>query len=209
MSLRRLLCAAPLFILLRASAAYAAAPSQSPSPMPVATILPSSHMESPPPLPNYSLAPFEQRLANAKSVRVMTSILGIELGSTLEHAHEKLDKLCDSAHRPKEEKDEREGEHKVLWQLAKTDYAFVFVKAEDEDKITYVNGFLRPGKEVAFDKVGELKKAPVQDANTTAWDVLRANHPLFRVIASGSNRKASNIMIFVVKRPGFEKESQH
>ena len=162
-------------------------------------------MQSPPPLPSYSLAPYEERLANAKSVKVTTSILGIELGSTLEHAHEKLDKLCDSAHRPKEEKEEGEGEQgerKVLWELAKSDYAFVFVKADDKEKITYVSGFLRPGKEISFEKIGETKKAPVQDANTIAWDVLRPKHPAFRVVASGSEHKAKSIMIFVVKRGG-------
>jgi hypothetical protein len=160
-------------------------------------------MQSPPPLPSNSLAPYEVRLANAKSVKVMTSILGITLGSSLEHAHETLDKLCDNAHRPKEEKEEEEGEgeHKVLWELARSPYGFVFVKADDKEKITYISGFLRKGKEMSFDKIGETKKAPLQDQNTIAWDVLRLKQAPFRVVASGLNRKASNIMIFVVKRP--------
>ena len=160
-------------------------------------------MESPPPLPANSLAPFEVRLANAKSVKVMSSILGISLGSSLEHAHEVLDKLCDKAHRPKEEKEEEEGEgeQKVLWQLTKSPYSFVFVKADEKEKITYLSGFLRPGKEMSFEKIGETKKAPLQDATTIAWDVVRPNHPAFRVVASGADRKANNIMIFVVKRP--------
>lgn len=137
----------------------------------------------------------------------MTSILGIQLGSTLEQAHEKLDRLCDSAHRPKEENEEEgeEGEHKVLWELAKSNYTFLFVKADDKEKITYVSGFLRAGKEIPFDKIGEIKKAPVQNANTIAWDVLRSKHPLFRVVAAGADHKANNVMIFVVKRPGLER----
>jgi hypothetical protein len=60
---------------------------------------------------------------------------------------------------------------------------------------------LRPGKEIPFDKIGDAKKAPVQDTNTIAWDVLRAGKPLFRVVAKGTERKANNITIFVVKRP--------
>jgi len=160
-------------------------------------------MQSPPPLPSNSLAPYEVRLANAKSVKVTTSILGISLGSSLEHAHETLDKLCDTAHRPKEEKEEEEGqgEHKVLWELAKSPYGSVFVKADDKEKITYISGFLRKGKEMPFEKIGETKKAPLQDQNTIAWDVLRLKQRPFRVVASGLNRKANNIMIFVVKRP--------
>ncbi len=176
-------------------------PTQSEPASPAASIPPV--MQSPPPLPSNSLAPYEQRRANAKSVKVMTSILGITLGSSLEHAHEILDKLCDKAHRPKEEKEEEEGEgeHKVLWELAKSPYGFVFVKADDKERITYISGFLRKGKEMPFEKIGETKKAPLQDENTIAWDVLRPKQAPFRVVASGLNRKANNIMIFVVKRP--------
>jgi hypothetical protein len=169
------------------------------------TTTPPPISASPSPLPSpQTLAPFETRLANAKSVRVMTSILGLELGSTVKQAHAKLDKLSDRAHPPKEEGEEpgeNEEEHKVLWQLAKTDYAFIFVKADDKDRITYINGSLRPGKEIPFDKIGDSKKAPLQDANTIAWDVVRAGHPLFRVVAKGADRKANTITIFVVKRP--------
>jgi putative alpha-1,2-mannosidase len=68
-----------------------------------------------------------------------------------------------------------------------------------------MSGFLRAGKEIPFDKIGETKKAPVQNANTIAWDVLRSKHPLFRVVASGADGKANNVMIFVVKRPGLER----
>ncbi len=182
-------------MLVKAEAGAAPSPSPVPSE--------ARALQSPPPLPANSLAPYEERVANAKSVKVMTSLLGIKLGSSLEHAHEVLDKLCDAAHRPKEEKEEEEaaGERKVLWELSQSPYAFVFVKADGKEKITYVSGFLRPGKEMPFDKVGETKKAPLQDANTIAWDVIRPKQAPFRVIASGQNRKANNIMIFVVKRP--------
>jgi hypothetical protein len=156
-------------------------------------------------LPVNPLAPFKERLANAASVKVMTSILGLTLGATIEQAHAKLDKLSDPAHPPKEEggeKDKGEKEdHKVLWQLAKTDYSFVFVKVDDHERINHISGFLRSGKEIPFDKIGETKKAPVQDANTIAWDVVRPKKPLSRVVAAGANGKASNISIFVVKRP--------
>jgi hypothetical protein len=181
--------------------AHAQGNTPTPAAAPVASKPPV--MQSPPPLPSNSLAPYEVRLANAKSVKVMTSILGITLGSRLEHAHEILDKLCDAAHRPKEEKEEEEaeGEQKVLWELSKSPYAFVFVKADDKEKITYISGFLRKGKEIPFEKIGETKKAPLQDQNTIAWDVLRMKQAPFRVVASGLNRKANNVIIFVVKRP--------
>jgi hypothetical protein len=161
-----------------------------------------SPAESKSPRPSHSLAPYEDRLAAAESVEVTISILGLELGSTLEQAHAKLDKLSDRAHPPKEE--EEGPERKILWQLARTDYSAVFVKSDEKKRITYINGFLRPGKEIPFEKIGDTKKAPLQDVNTIVWDVLRPNRPLFRLVAKGADRKASNITIFVVKRPGLE-----
>ena len=162
-----------------------------------------SPAESKSPRPSYSLTPYEDRLGAAQSVKVTISILGLELGSTLEQAHAKLDALSDPAHPPKEE--EEGPERKILWQLAGTDYSAVFVKSDERKRITYINAFLRPGKEIPFEKIGDAKKAPLQDANTIAWDVLRPNRPLFRVVAKGADRKANNITIFVVKRPGVER----
>jgi hypothetical protein len=161
-----------------------------------------SPAESKSPRPSYSLAPYEDRLAAAQSVKVTISILGLELGSTLEQVHAKLDKLSDPAHPPKEE--EEGPERKILWQLARTDYSAVFVKSDERKQITYINAFLRPGKEIPFEKIGDTKKAPLQDVNTIVWDVLPPNRPLFRVVAKGADRKANNITIFVVKRPGLE-----
>lgn len=170
-----------------------------------ASALPSP-AQSKSPLPSYSLAPYEDRLAAAQSVKVMTSILGLELGSTLEQAHTKLDKLSDSAHPPKEEEEGRE--RKVLWQLARTDYSAVFVKSDERKRITYINAFLRPGKEIPFEKIGDTKKAPLQDINTIAWDVLRPNRPLFRVVANGADQRASSITIFIVKRAGDDRAEE-
>lgn len=166
-------------------------------------------MQSPSPLPAYTPAPYEQRLAAAESVKVIMSILGLELGSTIEQAHVKLDHLSDPAHPPKEEEEPPEkGEgpqHKVLWQLTQSDYSFVFVKTDDQERINYIKAFLRSGKEMPFEKIGETQKAPVQDANTIAWDVLRPERPLFRVVATGAEHKANSIAIFVVKRPQLKK----
>ncbi len=179
------------------------------TPSPGASSSPSL-IQSPARLPTAgSLASYEQRRANAETVKVMQSILDLEPGASLEEAHAKLDKLSDPAHPPKQEGEGPEKgeapEHKILWQLAETDYSFVFVKADDQEKISYIKAFLRPGKEVPFDQIGDARKAPVQDANTIAWDVLRPGRPLFRVVATGAERKATSIMIFFVKRPQLEK----
>ena len=63
------------------------------------------------PAPQVSgLAPYEQRLRAAKSVKVMTSVLGIEVGTKLADAHAKLDKLSEGGKATKEETEEEEGE---------------------------------------------------------------------------------------------------
>jgi hypothetical protein len=161
---------------------------------------------SPPSLSEPSkLAPFKERLAAAQSVKVQTAILGIELDSTLKSAHRKLDLLSQLTARPFDEVSETakgsEDEHKVSWQLAKTDYGSVFVRADEKERITYIAAYLRPGKEMPFDKIGQLEKAPVITDRVVAWDVVRPKRPLIRVVARGSERKANSITMFIVKRP--------
>ena len=159
---------------------------------------------SPSPSKRPKLAPFKERLAAAQSVKVQTAILGIELDSTLESAHRKLDSLGRPSSRPVDGADQAAGrteeERKVSWQLAKTDYASVFVKADEKERITYIAGYLRPGKEMPFDKIGQLEKAPMLTERVVAWDVVRPNRPLIRVVARGSERKANSITLFIVKR---------
>ncbi len=175
--------------------AFERAGAETPSPPPSAAASPS--LPKPP-----KLAPFKERLAAAQSVKVQTAILGIELDSTLESAHSKLDSLGDSTARPVEEGDEAaEGEHKIAWQLTKSEYGSVFVKTDDLERITYIAGYLRSGKETPFDKIGQLEKAPILTNRIVAWDVVRPNRPLVRVVARGSERKASSIIMFIVKRP--------
>jgi hypothetical protein len=164
---------------------------------------------TPTPSPSLSkrpkLAPFKERLVAAQSVKVQTAILGIELDSTLESAHSKLDSLGQPSARRLDGADEAAGrteeEHKVSWQLAKTDYASIFVKADEKERIIYIAGYLRPGKELPFDRIGQLEKAPVLTDRVVAWDVVRPNRPLIRVVARGSERKANSITMFIVKRP--------
>ena len=162
---------------------------------------------SPTPEDTVKDASFEERLAAAKSVQVLTSILGIGLGDELDAAHQKLDKLTDPAQPPKEEGgdageegQEREEGHKVLWQLASTDYRAIFIIADDKERITAVTGFLRPDKALPFDKIGELAKAPILSQTSVAWDVVRPGQPHFRVVAHGDRRQATQISIFVVPR---------
>ena len=103
------------------------------------------------------------------------------------------------AAQPKPGEEQEEG-HKVLWQLAGTDYSAVYITADDKEHIDSITGFLRPEKQMPFAEVGELSKAPVKDDRSVVWDVLRPDQPLFRVVASGDNGKAGSIRLFIVPR---------
>ena len=152
----------------------------------------------------FKLAPYKERLAAAKSVKVRTDILGLEPDASLEAAHTKLDPLTDPAQRPEQEADDTgrsEAEQKVLWKLAKSDFNSVFVKADDKGRVTYILGLIRAGNEIPFDKIGQVEKAPIRTDRVVAWDVVRPNRPLIRVVARGSGGKANSITIFIVKRP--------
>ena len=159
----------------------------------------------PPPLPSPTgVASLAERRENAKSVKLKTSLLGVGPGDELDQAHRKLDKLSDRARPPKAEndQDEKEADSKILWQFAGTDYSAVFAKADKKERINYIVGLLRPGKEVGFEKIGEVKKAPIRSDNFIAWDVIRPNRPHIRVVAKGNGGKADNITIFLVQRSG-------
>jgi len=166
---------------------------------------PPSSMASPSLPKSPKLAPFKERLAAAQSVKVRTAILGIELDATLENARNKLDSLGHSTARPVDEVDESakrsDAEHTFSWQLVKTDYSSVSLKADEKGRITYIAAYLRPGKEMPFDEIGQLEKAPVLTDRVVAWDVVRPSRPLIRVVGRGSERKANSITMFIVKRP--------
>ena len=150
--------------------------------------------------PTPRLASFNERVALAKSARVKTDLLGLELGSDFEGAQRQLDKWIDPSPRSKAPAEEEEGERKVLWKLNGTDFASIFVKANEQNRITYMLGVLRSGKEIPFFEIGEVEKAPIRTDQQIAWDILRPNRPLIRVVASGSHGKAASITIFEVRR---------
>jgi hypothetical protein len=156
------------------------------------------------PSPSAGLAPFKERLAAAQSVRVETRLLGLDLDASLEKAHEILDPLGTPTQPSVEaagEAEEGEHERKVLWKLTKSDFSSILVKTDEQERVIYILGFLRPGKEVPFDQIGQTDKAPILTEHTAAWDVVRPDKSLLRVVARGEKRKASAITIFVVKRP--------
>ncbi len=96
------------------------------------------------------------------------SILGVRLGSSLEDARRRLDPLAvrlpgESREDEKEEKERGEGRKKA-WTLKSTEYQSVALKANDADRVVWITGFLRPGKEIPFSRLGDLSLARATDS---------------------------------------------
>ena len=150
------------------------------------------------------LASFEERLKAAETAKVMTDVLGLRIRDSLKQAHEKLDSRCSADHPPKQEEeeagDEGESGHKVLWEIEKSDFASIFVKTDKDERVVYILATLRPGREIPFTEIGQVGKAPIHTSSTVAWDVVRRNSPLMRVVAVGQEERANSLTLFLVKR---------
>src|SRR5258705_13898770 len=93
--------------------------------------------------------------------QVTNSILGVGIGASLDQAHAKLDRLSTREMRSmrearEEEAEEREGGRKEAWTLKATDYTSVALQTDRKGRVVWITGFLRPGKEIPFAKLGNL-----------------------------------------------------
>jgi len=134
--------------------------------------------------------------------RVIDSILGVGIGTKLEKAHEKLDRLStnkarspreEEAHEEEEEQ-EREGGRKEAWSLKTTAYATVALKTNREGRVVWITGWLRPGREIAFGKLGNLSSALGVTESRAVWNVATRTGG-YRVVAKGQNGKARVIYL--------------
>jgi hypothetical protein len=87
--------------------------------------------------------------------RVLDSILGIRVGSSLADARARLEPLAvpQVGQPEEEEKEDREEGRTKAWNLKSTEYKSVALKVNDADRVVWITGFLRPGKEIPFSKL--------------------------------------------------------
>lgn len=145
--------------------------------------------------------------------RVPDSILGVGIGSTLDQAHAKLDRLrirkARNAHKEREEEareaqeQEREGGRKEAWALRATNYATVALQVDREGHVVWITGFVRPGKEIPFAELGNLASATVVTDKRAVWNVTTPGGG-YRVIAKGETGRARVISILSLASPPVE-----
>lgn len=142
------------------------------------------------------------------------SILGVGIGSSLDQAHAKLDRLRtgrarmaheeSAAEREREEQEqEREGGRKEAWALRATSYATVALQTDREGRVIWITGFVRPGKEISFATLGNLSAAALATDKKAVWNVVTPGGG-YRVIAKGENGKARVISILSLASPPVE-----
>lgn len=142
-------------------------------------------------------------LAQNEQALVIDSILGVGIGTSLDQAREKLARLSKREGRDEgvTEEEEPKGSRKEAWALRGTNYVTVALKVDREGHVVWITGFVRPGKEIPFAKLGNLSSATAVTKARAIWNVATPNGG-YRVIAKGQNGRARVVSILsLASRP--------
>lgn len=131
----------------------------------------------------------------AAGARVSDSILGVEIGMGLEEARAKLKPLGTFGGR-----DTRGGGRKEQWTLKKTEFTYVVYQTDGNGKVKWVTGYVRPGKEMSFEKLGDLGAASLKTEQEATWNVERPEGN-YRLMAQGSGGKARIVHLISLALP--------
>lgn len=123
-------------------------------------------------------------VAQGEKQKAVDSILGVRVGTKIEEAHEKLKTLGTVGGRAT-----REGGRKEAWTLKETEFTSVVYKTNAAGRVVWITGFVRPGKEIPFDKLGDLTRATGKDKTEAVWDV-ETQGGGYKLVAKGPDGKA-------------------
>lgn len=134
--------------------------------------------------------------------QAIDSILGVGIGTTFDQAHAKLDRLRkgEKGDTEEQENEEREGGHKELWSLMATNYASVALQTDQEGRVVWITGFVRPGQAIPFAKLGKISLATTVTDSRATWNVATPGGG-YRLIARGQNGKALVISMLSLSTP--------
>ena len=146
-------------------------------------------------------------VAAQKPARVWDSILGVRVGASLNEARAKLRRLGTSGAEdelknegPVEEREERGGGHKESWKLRKGRFGYVVFQTDYRNRVTWVSGFVRPGREIPFSTLGDLTRAAGRSDSQVFWNVANAAGG-YRLVAKGPSGKARVVYLFSLATP--------
>lgn len=132
---------------------------------------------------------------NGGGERVADSILGVKIGMGLEEARAKLKNLGAFGGR-----DTRDGGRKEQWTLKKTQYTYVVYQTDGQGRVKWVTGFVRPGREMPFAKLGDLRAAARKSEQEATWNVERPEGN-YRLMAKGAGGKARLVQLVSLALP--------
>ncbi len=133
--------------------------------------------------------------AQGGGAKVLDSLLGVRIGSSLEEAHAKLKDLGTVGGRAT-----REGGRKEAWTLKGGEFTSVAYKTDASGRVVWLTGFVRPGKEIPFSQLGDLARASGKDETEAAWTV-EAPGGGYRLVAKGPKGKARVVYLLSLEAP--------
>jgi len=136
--------------------------------------------------------PVEAVARNKQSVKVPESLLGVRVGSSLEEAHAALEGLGTFGGRAT-----RDGGRKEAWTLRKTAYSSLAYQTDGRGRVKWVMGFVRPGKEIPFSKLGDVKQATRQTEAEVVWTI-ESPQGSYRVVANGAEGRARRVYLLAL-----------
>lgn len=120
---------------------------------------------------------------------------GIGIGTTIDEAQSRLKQIGAGGGR-----ELRDGGRKEAWTLRETDFASLAFKSNKAGRIVWVSGFVRPGREVLFTKLGDPTKATTFTNSQAIWNVGSASGG-YRLVAKGAEGKASVVYLLSLDFP--------
>jgi hypothetical protein len=139
-------------------------------------------------------ARLEARAAQGEAVQVADSILDVRIGSSLEEVHLKLKELGTFGGRAT-----REGGRKEAWTLKGGEFTSIAYKTDASGRVVWVTGFVRPGREIPFSKLGDLARATGKDDAEAAWSVETPGGG-YRLVAKGPKGRARVVYLLSLER---------
>ena len=131
----------------------------------------------------------------AQKTSTISVLEGIRVGTTLQEARTVLTRLGTGGGR-----DTRDGGRKEAWTLKETDFASLAFKTNGKGKVVWISAFVRPGKEIPFEKFGDQSKATMLSTSEAIWNVGSAQGG-YRLVVKGENGKASVVYMLSLNFP--------
>lgn len=145
-----------------------------------------------------SFQPANASAQTNKQIQATDSIFGVSIGAKFTDVRLRLDQFGTSGGR-----DTRDGGRKEAWTLQETDFSYLTVRANKQGKIVWISGFLRPGKELPFTKLGDLALAKGATRAQAIWNVETPDGG-YRLVAKGLDGKATVIYLLSLATPPIE-----